>query len=135
MPTESIYLLAADAILVAHVLFVVFVVFGLLAIYVGYLLSWRWVRSYWFRLLHLIGIVFVVLESWLGIICPLTTWEMLLREKSGGETYSGSFIQHWLQSILYYDAPDWVFMVVYTLFAALVLASWFIVPPKRHKGP
>ncbi|MCU7872609.1 MAG: DUF2784 domain-containing protein [Candidatus Thiodiazotropha sp. (ex Lucinoma borealis)] len=132
-PAESIYLLAADAIIVAHVLFVAFVVLGVLAIYAGYLLSWTWVRNYWFRLIHLVGIVFVVLESWVGIICPLTTWEMHLREKAGGETYSGSFIQHWLHSILYYEAPEWVFVIVYTLFGALVLASWFIVPPRRHE--
>ena len=138
MSAESLYQLAADAILVAHVLFVAFVVLGLVAIYIGYWRSWAWVRNYWFRLLHLVGIGFVVLETWVGIICPLTTWEMLLREKAGAATYSGSFIQHWLQTILYYEAPHWVFLASYTLFSLLVLASWFIVRPERrgrHRGP
>ena len=132
MTTESLYSLAADAILIAHVLFVMFVVFGLLAIYVGYWRSWAWVRNYWFRLLHLVAIAIVVFESWVSIICPLTTWENQLREKGNESTYEGSFIQHWLQSILYYEAPEWVFVISYTLFALLVVAGWFIAPPKRY---
>jgi len=65
-----------------------------------------------------------------GALCPLTIWEVALREKAGAETYSGSFIQHWFQSLLYYSAPEWVFIVVYTLFGSLALASWFVVRPK-----
>jgi polyferredoxin len=132
VPTDSFYLLAADTVLITHALFVVFAVGGALAIYIGYWLSWAWVRNYWFRLLHLGAIAFVVFESWLSIICPLTIWEMQLREKGNGSTYEGSFIQHWLHSALYYEAPEWLFIVIYTLFGGLVVASWFIVPPKRH---
>ena len=132
MLSESTYILAADALLIAHVLFVVFVVFGLVAIYLGFWFSWGWVRNFWFRILHLGGIGFVVLESWAGVICPLTIWENQLRDKAGQSTYEGSFIQHWLQSLLYYEAPDWVFLVVYTVFGGLVLASWFIVKPRRR---
>jgi hypothetical protein len=54
-----------------------------------------------------------------------------LRAKAGQGGYEGSFIQHWLETILYYNAPDWVFILVYTLFGALVLASWFLVRPRR----
>ncbi len=131
MSIESFYLLFADAILLIHTLFVVFVVGGLSVIYIGYGLTWTWVRNYWFRLLHLLAIVFVVLESWLRVVCPLTLWEMQLRQKGGGLIYEGSFIQYWLQTLLYYEAPGWVFGTAYTLFAGLVIASWFIVPPKR----
>ena len=129
MTRESLLLLAADAILLAHVTFAAFVVLGLLGIYIGHFLNWSWVKNSWFRILHLVGIGIVVLQAWVGIICPLTTWEMALREKAGASTYPGSFVQHWLQSILYYSAPEWVFIVGYTLFGCLVLASWFIVRP------
>ena len=74
---------------------------------------------------------FVVLQSWFGAICPLTIWEQALREKAGDAVYAGAFIAHWLESILYYRAPNWVFAVVYTLFGALVAASWYWVPPRR----
>ena len=124
-------LLAADLILVVHALFVLFIVFGLLAILLGGALGWRWVRNPWFRLAHLGGIAFVVVQAWLGQICPLTIWESRLREQAGMEGYSGSFIQHWLHAILFYSAPQWVFVVAYTAFALLVLASWYWVRPRR----
>jgi hypothetical protein len=132
MTTESLYTLAADAILILHVLFVVFVVGGLMAIYFGYWLSWRWVRNYWFRLSHMGTVAIVVFQSWLSMICPLTTWEMQLRHKGNGSTYEGSFVQYWLQEILYYEAPEWVFIFSYTLLGLLVVASWFIVPPRTN---
>jgi len=134
VPAESVYLLAADALLIAHALFVAFVILGLVAIYLGFWLSWSWVRNFWFRVLHLCGIGFVVLESWIGVICPFTIWEMQLREKAGLSTYDVSFIQYWLQSLLYYEAEEWVFTVIYTGFGSLVLASWFIVQPGRRKN-
>jgi hypothetical protein len=128
---ELLLLLLADAILVVHVLFVCFVVFGLFAVYLGYFFNWYWVRNLKFRLLHLFAIGIVVLQSWLGVICPLTIWEMALRKEAGAGTYAGSFIRHWLHQLLYYTAPDWVFILLYSAFGLLVLASWFLVRPKR----
>ncbi len=127
------YLLAADAVLLLHVLFVVFVVAGLLLILAGRLASWDWVRNWWFRVIHLGAIGVVVLQAWLGVICPLTRLEMYLRGKAGDTTYAGSFVSHWLESILYYRAPAWVFAVAYTLFAIVVVMSWVWVRPHgRH---
>ncbi len=129
MSKESLLIVLADLILITHVLFVCFVVFGLLAIYLGYFLKWQWVRNRVFRIFHLLAIGFVAVQSWVGAICPLTTWEMALRAEARTETYSGSFIQHWLHSLLFYSAPEWVFITVYTCFATLVFVSWFLVPP------
>lgn len=127
------YLLAADAVLFLHVLFVVFVVVGLILILAGKLLSWAWVRNWWFRVMHLAAIGVVVLQSWLGVICPLTKLEMLLRDKAGDSTYAGSFVSHWLEAILYYRAPAWVFAAAYTAFAAIVVLSWVWVRPHRRR--
>jgi hypothetical protein len=126
------YLLAADAVLLLHVLFVVFVVVGLVLILLGKLLSWSWVRNWWFRVIHLAAIGVVVLQSWIGVICPLTQLEMYLRSKAGDATYSGSFVSHWLEAILYYRAPAWVFAVAYTAFAVVVVLSWVWVRPHRR---
>lgn len=125
-------LLLADAILILHVLFVAFVVLGLFAVYAGYFLNWQWVRNRFFRIVHLCAISYVVVQAWLGVVCPLTTWEMALRAKAGAGTYSGSFIQHWLHSLLYFTLPAWVFVVVYTLFGSLVLVSWLVVKPHKR---
>jgi len=129
MPKDSLLFFLADTILVVHVLIVCFVVFGLVAIYLGWQLKWQWIRNRAFRILHLLAIGIVVVQSWADVICPLTIWEMTLREEAGSATYSGSFIQYWLQNLLYYTAPDWVFMLLYTGFGCLVLASWCLVPP------
>jgi hypothetical protein len=123
--------MAADVVLLLHVLFVAFVILGLVLIFVGRSLGWNWVRNPWFRLIHLIAIAVVVLQSWLRVICPLTTLEMELRSRAGDGVYPGSFIAHWLETILYYQAPPWVFMVCYTAFGAMVAASWFWVRPRQ----
>ena len=131
MADRAWFLIAADALLFLHLLFVAFVIFGLLLIFIGWWRRWRWVRGVWFRVLHLGAIGFVVLQSWLGAICPLTTWEMALRARAGDAVYQGAFIAHWMQALLYYQAPTWVFTLVYTAFGLLVCASWWWVPPRR----
>jgi len=122
--------LAADALLILHFAFVVFVVGGLAAVWIGGGLGWAWVRNRWFRIGHLCAIGLVVAQSWSGILCPLTVWEMQLREKAGETTYEGSFIAHWLDRVLYFEAPWEVFLTAYTAFGVLVLGSLFLVPPK-----
>lgn len=131
MGSDTFYSVAADTVLFIHALFIVFIVFGLVLIFAGKVLSWQWVRNPWFRLAHLLAIAVVVLQSWLGVICPLTTWEMQLRAKALDTVYDGSFIAHWLSELVYYQAPPWVFMVCYTSFGGLVLLSWYLVPPRR----
>ena len=132
--SSSVYLLAADAVLLLHVLFVAFVIGGLALILAGKAWRWLWVRNPWFRLAHLIAITVVVVQSWFGAICPLTTIEMTLRSRAGDSTYPGSFVAHWLESLLYYRAPAWFFAVCYTLFGAAVVASWLWVRPRRFRS-
>lgn len=130
MAADQLFLLGADLLLALHVVFVVFVIFGLVLVLLGRLRNWSWVRNPYFRIAHLVAIGIVVVQSWIGVICPLTTWEMALRERAGDAVYSGSFIANWLERLLYYQAPAWVFVVCYTVFGVLVLASWFWVRPR-----
>ena len=127
------YQLLADAVLTLHVLTVGFVVGGLVLILVGNLRGWTWVNAMWFRLAHLAAIAFVVAEAWFGVVCPLTSLEMWLRERAHASTYAGSFIEHWLQRILYYQAPGWVFTVTYSLFGLAVVAAWWYFPPRSNR--
>ena len=127
------YRIAADSILITHALFVVFVVFGQILVMIGAAFKWDWIRNFWFRVTHLAAIAIVVLQSWLDRICPLTTWEMELRARAGQTTYSESFVSHWLQNLLFYEAPAWVFVVCYTLFGSLVVASWLLIPPTYRR--
>lgn len=125
----KIWELLADLVLVSHTLVVLFIVGGWVFIVVGGLCSWRSIRSLRFRLVHIGAIALVVVQSWFNAICPLTTLEAWLRGKADSGTYSGGFIAHWLQKLLFYEAPEWVFTLVYTLFGAAVVAAWWIFPP------
>jgi polyferredoxin len=127
------YKFLVGLVLALHVALVVFVVGGLVAVIAGNLSGWRWVNALWFRLAHLGAIAVVVSQSWLGIVCPLTSLELWLRAQSGQVGYTGGFIEHWLERVLYYDAPAWVFTTIYSLFGLIVLATWWFFPPRR--GP
>jgi uncharacterized protein DUF2784 len=121
----------ADAILAVHALFVLFVVGGFVLILLG-ARRWSWVRNRSFRTLHLAAIALVTAEALLGITCPLTMWEDMLR---GGGT-ERSFIGRWVARLLYYDFPEWVFATAYCAFALAVLWTWRAVPPRtRSSGP
>jgi hypothetical protein len=133
MDEKMVMLLAADTLLIIHALFIAFVVFGLIFIIAGLVREWRWVRNPWFRFIHLGAIGIVVIQAWLNIICPLTIWENYLREKAGEATYAGSFIQHWLHKLIFYQAEAWVFTLSYTLFCALVVLAWYLAPPEFAK--
>ena len=131
MDSSTFFLIAADAVLVLHVLFVVFIVIGLLLIFAGKVLAWSWVLNPWFRLTHLVAITVVVVQSWFDVICPLTTVEMALRSLAGDTVYYDSFISHWLEKLLYYQVSPWVFVICYTMFGVIVTVSWFWIRPKK----
>lgn len=116
----------ADAILVVHVLFVLFVTGGFAMILAGAALGWGWIRHRAFRIVHLGAILFVAAESLVGFACPLTVWEDSLRRTGPG---APSFIGRWLARLLYYDFPEWVFAAAYCAFALAVLLAWRLVPP------
>ena len=123
----------ADAILVLHVGIVAFVILGAIAIFIGRT-RWRWVRGFGWRLTHVLLMVFIALQAWLGALCPLTVWEQALRRRAGQASYGESFIEHWLSRLIFFDAPWWTFVAAYSAFAALVIAAWFFVPPRRRSG-
>ena len=121
----------ADAVLIVHFLYVLFVVGSLPLIWIGAWLKLNFVRNNGFRFTHLAAILFVVGESLAGISCPLTILENQLRQV---ET-EGSFIQHWLHQIIFYSFPESVLTVIYILFALLVAATLKYVPPNYRNKP
>ena len=87
------YRAAADAILVAHLAFVLFVVFGAFLVL-------RWPRFAW---LHLPAVVWAAFIEFSGTICPLTPLEVALSQRAGRAGYVGGFIDHYVVSLLYPD--------------------------------
>jgi hypothetical protein len=128
-----LYRFLADAAVVAHVAYVAFVVLGLVAILIGVARRWRWVRNFWFRSIHFLMILVVVVQAIFGVICPLTTLENYLREEAGQTVYCGSFIGYWAHELIFYSGPPWVFTLCYCLFGAGVLATLVLAPPQRPR--
>lgn len=86
-----LYRLAADAIVLLHLAYVIFVLAGGLLV-----LRWRWVA--W---LHLPAVTWAVLLEFRGWLCPLTPLELKLRASGGQAGYGGGFIEHYILPVLY----------------------------------
>ena len=120
----------ADAVLLVHFAFVAFVVGGLVLVWIGAVLGWRWVRNFRFRVVHLAAIGFVALEAIIGMACPLTEWEYLLRGKgSDGPT----FIERLVAPLMFYELPAWAFTLMHVGFALLVVLTFWLVPPRMSR--
>jgi hypothetical protein len=127
---QRLYLVLADAVLVVHATFVLFVVAGLVLIWIGRFRHWVFVRNFWFRTAHLVAMAVVAAESLAGFVCPLTTWEDRLRLLAGGEQrYQGSFVQHWLHRVMFFDLDERVFTIIYLVFFVVVILSLWLMPP------
>lgn len=85
------YPLLADLVLIVHLAFVVFVLWGGLL-----MLKWRWIA--W---LHLPAAVWGAVVEFTGWICPLTPLENWLREQGGKTSYRSDFIAQYLLPVLY----------------------------------
>jgi hypothetical protein len=125
-----VYRALADVVVLIHAAYVLFVVFGLLAILVGSVCRWAWISNFWFRAVHLLMIAAVVAQAWLGRACPLTTLENHLRLRAGQSTYPGDFIAHWVHEAIFVDAAPWAFTICYSLFGLAVLATFVVTPPR-----
>ena len=101
--------IAADLILIVHFAFVLFVVLGLGVIWIGGWREWAFVKNRGFRFAHLGAMGVVVLESGLGVTCPLTTWESGLRGMAGQQGYGESFMEHWIHRLMFIELPPAVF--------------------------
>jgi len=83
--------LAADALVLLHLAFIVFVVLG------GLLAAWQ-PRLAW---LHLPAAAWGAWIEAAGAICPLTPWENRLRQAAGESGYPGGFVEHYLIPLVY----------------------------------
>jgi hypothetical protein len=128
------YALLADLLVLVHLLFVCFVIGGLVAIVIGAFRRWSWIRNPVFRVCHTVAIVVVAANAVAGILCPLTEWEYALRDRAGQVVESDiSFMGRLVRGVLFYELPTWAFTVAYVLFALVVIATLIFVPPRWRR--
>ncbi|MHC4106519.1 MAG: DUF2784 domain-containing protein [Planctomycetota bacterium] len=128
------YALLADLVVFIHLLFIGFVVGGELLIVIGAFRRWNWVRNLGFRIAHVLAIVLVAVDSIAGILCPLTEWEAALRRRAGQFVEADvSFMGRLVRTVIYVELPGWAFTTIYVGFALLVIATLFLVPPRRRR--
>jgi hypothetical protein len=125
-----LYRVLADLVVVVHGSYVAFIIIGQLAVLYGLVRKRSWARNFYFRWLHLLAVAMVVLQSWKATTCPLTDFENYLREQAGESGYPGDFIGYWVHELLFYELPTWVFVLGYSIFGALVLATFVFAPPR-----
>jgi hypothetical protein len=129
----DVYALAADLLVVIHILYVAYVVGGVVVILVGLRRKWMWVRNPWFRCTHLIAILIVVYELIVKANCPLTTWEMQLRGSAGEPTNQTTFMDRLLSFVLVADAPRWLVTDLYFAFGIAIVLLFVFAPPRGKK--
>ncbi len=132
----TLYALLADILVVLHFLYVLFAVGGLIAILLGALRKWVFVRNAVFRAIHLAAVGLVAVEAAVGIDCPLTVWEFDLRQLAGQVVEPNlSFVARMVRLIIFYDLPRWSFTALHITFGLVVIFTYIAIPPriKRRK--
>jgi hypothetical protein len=115
----------ADLVLIAHALFVLFVVAG------GFL-ALRWRRLIW---LHAPAVIWGAAIEFTGRVCPLTPLENSLREAAGWSPYSGDFIAHYIIAVLYpVSLTRWAQFVLGALALIVNVAAYYLVWRNRQRA-
>jgi hypothetical protein len=123
----TIFSFLASAVLALHLGVIAFNLFGLVAIPLGGWYRWRFVRIIWWRALHLAALAVVALQALFGRACFLTLWQDAL----AGAASPTPLIVRWVNRLIYWPLPLWVFAAMYAAVFAYALALWFLVPPGR----
>jgi hypothetical protein len=117
-----------EAILAAHVAVILFNVVGLVAVPIGAICNWRFVHIRWWRVLHVMSLAAVSAQALAGRACFLTIWQDGLAGSAGPTM---PLIMRWINEVVYWPLPLWVFAALYALVFAFALALLWLVPTRR----
>ncbi len=134
MMIKNLYSVAISTVYVIHLLYALAIVIGFILIIIGFFAGWRWIRNFIFRLIHLLMIGIVAVESMFNIECPLTWLEYKLMSLDHIRHSSMPFIAGMADKVLYYNFPIRLFNAIYIVFGLIVVITWFIIPPLLSKN-
>jgi hypothetical protein len=121
--------MAAIIVLALHLAIIAFNIAGCVLIPFGAWRGWHWVRGFWWRLMHLISFAVVVVQALLGRACFLTIWQDQLSDNSNVQP----LIEAWINRLIYWPLPLWVFAMAYVAAFVYVIALWIGVRPTRSR--
>jgi len=128
-----LYKIIADIIVVLHFIWIIFMLLGFFLTIYGFFRK-EFFDWWLFRSLHLLGILFVGIITFLRRFCPLTILENLSRVKYDPESaYPGSFIIHYIESLVYPDVNQTLLRITTILVSVFVLAVYIVKPPVKIK--
>ena len=120
---------AVNIIFSLHFAIILFISSLIFLIPLGYKFSWSIYKNKTLRLIHLVLMLFVTLETLLGIVCPLTLVENYL----SGTLEDKTFVSYWLGKIIYWDLPSIFFSILYSTCLIWIIIMWKIFPPQKKK--
>jgi len=130
---QPLYFLLATAVLLFHLAVILFNLFGLIAIPLGAWRGWRFVRVFWWRALHLAILGLVAIQALLDQVCFLTLWQGALERAAGAASSDAPFIAGFINRLIFWPLPIWVFAVAYVAICLYALLLWVLVPPRRRR--
>ena len=116
-----VYTLAAEATVLLHLTWILFVITG----------------AFWLRrrprgrLLHLISVIYSLAIEVFRWICPLTYLEQAFWKRAGASAYEGAFLIHYLEKLIYLQAPQWLLVSAAAVLLIVTLAFYFHPLPPR----
>ncbi len=118
--------MTALSILLLHFAVIAFNVAGCVLVPIGAWRGWRWVRGFWFRSAHLLSLAVVALQALLGRACFLTIWQ----GDVSGASHVQPLVAGWINRLIYWPLPLWVFAVAYVVVFVYVIVLWIWVRPR-----
>jgi hypothetical protein len=131
MPNSTSEFILAQVVLATHLLAVVFIALGLIAIPVGVQLKWSFVQIFWWRFLHFGAITLVALQKLLGNLCFLTVWEFNLLSRAGRSLGDVQPALSWADRLIHWNLPLWFFTMLYAATWLCAAWMWWRYPPHR----
>ena len=120
----------AEATLGAHVGVILFNVFGLIVVPIGAARHWRFVRIAWWRVLHVVLLAAVAAQALASRACILTLWQ---RDLAGSTATQAPLIMSWVERLIYWKLPIWIFAALYTVVFVYAVALLWLVPLRRGR--
>ena len=119
----------SEIVLLFHFSIFLFMILSFILIPLGYHKKWKWVKNKYYRLIHLILMGIIFIETILGFMCPLTILENFLRN----DIEINNKITQIIHQIMYWDLPTYQFIILYLLSLLYLIFLWFFFKPDLKK--